>query len=302
VTYVTSTMRANLWWLPIPAGAPVDIAAARALTSSNQVIESMSVSRDRKWLIFDSTLHLNAEILRMPIGGGPTERLTTNAFEDFAPDLSPDGKTLAYQSWRNGTRDIYIQPIGSSVAQALTDTPGQESYPRWSPDGKAISFVDQTGFAKEVVHGKLFVIRQHPDGAWSVPALIFNGATTQGRWVRRPEGDRLAYASMGSVVLIDPDTQKFRVLYQPNGPDDPIAWSVVVSDDERTLYFKSGDTSGQTTIWSLPIEGGRPKLLVRFQDPNRQSIRPDFNAAAGRFFFTIEDRQADIWVATVARK
>jgi len=304
VTYVTSTMRANLWSMPIPATGPVDITGAQAITSSNQVVESVTVSPDRKWLIFDSTLHLNAEILRMPINGGTIERLTNNAFEEFAPDLSPDGKSLAYQSWRNGTRDIFVQSIdGSAPAQALTDTPGQESYPRWSPDGQAIAFVDQKGFAHEVVHGVLYVIRRRADGTWSGPIAVANGTTTQGRWIHRPEGDRLAYASMGAVVLVNPEKATgLRAIYVPNAPGDPIAWSVVVSDDDKMLYFKSGDSEGRTTLWSLSPDGGKPKLLVRFQDPNRQSIRPDFAAAAGRFFFTIEDRQADIWVATVTRK
>jgi hypothetical protein len=108
---------------------------------------------------------------------------------------------------------------------------------------------------------------------------------------------------MGAVVLVNPEKATgFRAIYVPNAPGDPIAWSVVVSDDDKTLYFKSGDAEGRTTIWSLSPDGGKPKLLVRFQDPNRQSIRPDFAAAVGRFFFTIEDRQADIWVATVTRK
>jgi hypothetical protein len=41
---------------------------------------------------------------------------------------------------------------------------------------------------------------------------------------------------------------------------------------------------------------------VRFLDPNKQSIRADFAVAAGRFYFTIEDRQADIWIADVGKR
>jgi hypothetical protein len=145
-------------------------------------------------------------------------------------------------------------------------------------------------------------MRRKPDGSWTDPVVIFNGTTTEGMWIRRPEGLRLAYASMGAVVLIDPDTKKFRALYNPNKEGDPIAWSIAVSDDAQTLYFKSADAEGLTTIWSLAADGGRPRLLVRFADPNRQSLRPDFGAGLGRFFFTIEDRQADIWIATVEKK
>jgi hypothetical protein len=34
----------------------------------------------------------------------------------------------------------------------------------------------------------------------------------------------------------------------------------------------------------------------------RPSIRPDFAVGAGQFFYTFEDRQADIWVADVTRR
>jgi hypothetical protein len=41
---------------------------------------------------------------------------------------------------------------------------------------------------------------------------------------------------------------------------------------------------------------------VRFDDLSRPSTRPDFAAGAGWFFFTLEERRSDIWVAEVARK
>ena len=304
LTYVTSAIRANIWSLPIPAGAPVDAASADAVTSSNQIVESITVSADGKWLMFDSTLHLNAEILRLPLDGGAAERLTTDPAEDFAPHLSPDGRTLAFHSWRTGSRDIYVQSLDAgAAAEPLTSTPAHESYPRWSPDGNAIAFVAQSGFRNEVVHGDLFVMRRERGGGWSQPALVTSGVATQGVWLRRAGGDRLAYARSGAIELISPDDGASQVIYAPAPKSsDPFAWSVVASGDGPTLYFKSGDSEGRTTIWALPIAGGTPRQLVRFADPNRQSIRPDFAVGSGKIFFTIEDRQADIWVAVVSAR
>jgi Tol biopolymer transport system component len=303
LAYVTSVMRANIWSMPIPAGGPVDISGAQAMTSSNQVVECIRVSADGKWLVFDTTLHLNAEIARMPIGGGPIDRLTTDPVDDFAPDLSPDGRTLAYHSWQTGTRDIFVLPLGGGAAQKLTDTPAQESYPRWSPDGQAIVFVAQEAFRREVVHGDMSIIRRQPDGRWSAPALLAKNVVTEGVWLRRAGVTRLAYAREGSIVFIAPDTGATETLYTPApGSADPNAWSVMASDDGSTLYFKSADADGRSTFWTIPATGGKPRLLVRFTDPNRQSIRPDFAVGAGRFFFTIEDRQADIWIADVSKR
>ena len=71
--------------------------------------------------------------------------------------------------------------------------------------------------------------------------------------------------------------------------------------DAGTVYFKSHDAEGRASFWAVPLVGGQPRLLVRFEDLSRVSIRPDFAAGAGNFFFTLEDRQADIWMADITR-
>jgi hypothetical protein len=47
----------------------------------------------------------------------------------------------------------------------------------------------------------------------------------------------------------------------------------------------------------VSAEGGRPRLLVRFTDPERQSSRRDFATDGSRLYFAIEDRQSDVFVA-----
>ena len=71
--------------------------------------------------------------------------------------------------------------------------------------------------------------------------------------------------------------------------------------DGATIYFKSHDTNGNASIWSIPSAGGKPRLLVRFIDPLRPSYRPQWALGAGRFFFPIQDRQSDVWVMEVAK-
>ena len=64
------------------------------------------------------------------------------------------------------------------------------------------------------------------------------------------------------------------------------------------FYFKSHDAEGRASLWSVTA-GGRPRLLVRFPDLNRPSNRPDFAADGKRFYFTLEDRESDVFVAEV---
>ena len=51
----------------------------------------------------------------------------------------------------------------------------------------------------------------------------------------------------------------------------------------------------------LVLVEGAGGLLVRFDDPSRPSDRPDFTSDGKRFYFTIDDRQSDVWIAALAR-
>jgi len=298
LTYVTYSARANIWSVPIPGGAAVDTSRAQSLTSSNQVVESIRMSPDRKSLLFDSTLHLNAEILRMSIEGGPVERLTTNPADDFAPDLSPNGRELTFHSWRSGSRDIYVKTLDGGDEQAVTSSPAQESYPRWSPDGTAVTYVNQEFYDENDAQGTVFLVRR-ANGKWGAPIKIRDRVSTMGAWM--PDGLRVVYAREGTIELIPVDGTAPRVVYAP-ASSALRARSVNLSEDGQTVYFKSLDPDGRSTIWSMPLTGGKPRPLVRFVDSARPSIRPDFAVGAGRVFFTLEDRQADIWVAEVSRR
>jgi Tol biopolymer transport system component len=292
LAYATYSARSNLWSLPIPARGPVDTSAARPLTSDTQIIEAVAVSRDGKWLLFDSNRFGNGDIFRMPVAGGPVERLTTDPVEEFAPELSPDGLTVAYHSFGSGTRDLFIRSIEGAAIQ-ITRSPNQESYPAWSPNGRSLAYYDQV--PESGATRGLFVMRRDGDG-WSTPIGIRTGTSYKAYWI---DDRTVVYPRGRSVEAVDVTTRATRVLYTASGADDPVASGVVPSHDGGVLYIKSHDHQQQASFWSLPIAGGRPTLLVRFTDPLRESTRRDFAVGAGQFFFTLEDRQADIWVAEV---
>jgi len=69
------------------------------------------------------------------------------------------------------------------------------------------------------------------------------------------------------------------------------------SPDGRAIYFKAVDRKGRASFWSLPTTGGRPRMLVRFDDPTKPSYHPAWVTDGRRFYFTINDRQSDIYVA-----
>jgi hypothetical protein len=65
------------------------------------------------------------------------------------------------------------------------------------------------------------------------------------------------------------------------------------------VYYLAVDPAERVTIWSVPAAGGTPRLLVRFDDPTRDWHRFGFKSRRGRFYFTVGDRQSDVWMADV---
>jgi Tol biopolymer transport system component len=298
LAYAVYAARANIWSLPIPTGAPVDIAAATPVTSGSQVIESMRISRDGRWLVYDSDLRGNADIYRVPVTGGQPEQLTSDPVDEFAPDLSPDGRLIAYHSWRSGTRDIEVKPLDGGPVVRVTDTPAQESYPVWSPDGRALAYFDQARPAT------LYLVRLGADGRWSPPTrhaspAINNDWSPDGRWIAYIQAE--VRAGTGPVMVVPVDRGGERRVFDPTATAPP-AIHTQWSPDGRTLYYKTHDAQGHASFWAVSAAGGRPRLLVRFDDPDRQSSRRDFATDGSRFYFAIEDRQSDVFVAEMIAK
>lgn len=105
------------------------------------------------------------------------------------------------------------------------------------------------------------------------------------------------------IELLAPGAGASRILYTAvDTLRDPVVGRVDFSRDEAGVYFKSHDVMGRASFWYEPLGGGRPTLLVRFDDFARQSFRSNFAVGAGRFFFTINDRQSDVWVADVSAR
>jgi Tol biopolymer transport system component len=285
----------NLWSLPIPArGERADPASARQLTFGNQVIEAIHVTPDGQWIVYDSDRPGNSEIYRMPIGGGEPERLTDHPGGNFGPEVSADGQWLAYFSWRTESRDIFVQPFDGGPAEQVTATDGHESYPKWLPDGSLL-FADQV-VENGTLRG-LFITKRGEDGRWRPPERLVQGAF--GADVL-PDG-RIIYNRSGDIEMVRPGEQPV-ALYRPREANTPFPGFLTVGEDGRTYYTKHFDAMGRAVLFSLPLRGGPPTMLARFDDLARPSNRFDFAVGGGRFFFTIEDRRSNVWIADIMER
>jgi Tol biopolymer transport system component len=300
VAYSVYRATANIWSVPFPRGGPITTAGATPVTSGNQIIEVVRMSRDRKWLIYDSNIRGNSDIWRISVTGGAPEQLTSEPFDEFAGDLSPDGSAIAYHSFRTpGLRQVEVKPLNGGPVERVTQDAIQESNPIWSPDGRSLVFFET------VPPYRVSVSRLSAAGAWSPARVLANGVGP--RWTL--DGREITY---GAVELVNgafaitmrampADSGPSRVVV-PWKPERGFAVGAEFSADGRYTFIKSHDPQGRASIWSFPLAGGEPRLLVSVPDPSRPSYRPPFATDEKRIFFPVEDRQSDLHVAEVVKK
>ena len=293
LAYSVYTSRANVWAIPIASGAPLSEDRAVQITTGNQTVESITTSADGRWLYFDSDRSGNSDLYRMPVAGGEPEQLTTDPADDFFPDLSPDGRWVSFHSLRNGTRDIFVMPADGGTPERITEDPGQERGALWSPDGRTLSYFLSGGGSRD----GLWVISRDATDRWGTPRRVWDVAAL-GHW--SSDGRMLLTVRGHAIWLVPVAGGSPRLVYQPGDtvtealPAGIALWSL----DGRSVYFKAADREGRASIWGVPITGGRPRLLVRFDNPAKPSYRQDLWHTDGRrFFFTINERQSDIYVA-----
>ena len=162
--------------------------------------------------------------------------------------------------------------------------------PRWSPDGKALAFDRQASSGD----ARLWIVRRGANGGWDKPqALPYRGLAALAAW--SPDGRSLSFSADSGIRVLDIATGRQRLV-----AGAPSAWSGW-SADGRTIYWAESRPQ-RFTISAVPSSGGTPRALVYADAPDRQLHRLGFAVSNGRFYFTLSDRTADVWVAETERK
>ena len=285
LAYSLFLSKANLWSLALPESGPVSPAEAKPVTTGAQSIEGVSITRDGKWIAFDSNRSGNQDIYRIPREGGQPEQLTTDPSDDFLPAWSRDGHSIAFHSFRNGNRDIYVMSADGTGQQQVTSDPAQERYPQWSPDGRSLTF-----FSDKTRRQEIYTVTRE-NGGWGQPRQLTSSEGAQvPRW--SPDGESIAYIDLvKGLSVISPTGRTLRHLVNVRPPFDPkfVAWS----GDSKTIYYKAGTLRG--SFWSVPASGGSPTQLVQFDDA-RNFARIEFDLLEKELFFTMTQRESDIWI------
>jgi serine/threonine-protein kinase len=289
LAYAVLQVSANVWAVDLPAAGSVSSAAARPVTTGNQAIEGMDVTRDGRWLAFDSDLQGNQDIYRMALLDGAPERLTTDPSDDFSPAWSADGRRIAFHSFRTGNRDVFVLDVDGGPAERATDWPSHERGPDWSPDGRLVLNSDRPGTSD------LYVMARDPAGVWRESRRLETDGGAEPRW--SPDGRWIAYLRAGSVMLMPAEGGAARTLVRADSAAGGTrAWAARWSPDSRSVFYQAFDAARRSSIWAVPVAGGPPRVVVRFDDPNVQSFRNVFATDGRRVYFTVGRHESDLWL------
>jgi Tol biopolymer transport system component len=292
---------ANVWSAPISGDA--ENPRLRQVTTGNQTIESATVSSDGRWIAFDSNINGNQDIFKMPLSGGEPQQLTHNGRDNFSASWSPDGKQLAFHSVVNGNRDVFVMDAAGGNVKPVATTPAQEASPVWRPDGKGLVYLVYPDTILEVVRDPAM-----PNG-WGRPRLLgrsnASGAfSPDGKQVvvSASEGEMCTGCAEGEYVL-SADWAHHELLRLPQLDRFVVSGGpAVFSPDGRHVYVWIREKGGASSIWQLPLNGDAEKRVFRLTDPSKQFYRPSLATDGADLYFTLGDRQSDIWTMELKKQ
>ena len=294
IAYAVFAERSNVWSVPVPAHPPVGLADAVPVTSGNQIVESFDFSPDGRWLAYDSDRSGIAQIYRVPLSGGEPEQLTTDSSAHFWPRWTPDGREISYHAFREGGRRLFIMAADGSGQTPIPAGNGDDRGAEWSRDGGGLYYLHNY----DAPDAQVRFIGREASGAWRKPETLLR--TDALPIMPSPDGRRLAFSTDKGLLVTGLRADSARVLFPVNYRarvfrPTYVAWSA----DGRSLYCLTLDSLDRAGVWDIDPATGAQKLLVRLDDAAREWHRYGFAAFGGSLYFTLGDRQSDLWTAVV---
>jgi serine/threonine-protein kinase len=302
LAYSAFTEASNVWSIPVPGSGAVSVSQAQPVTVGNQTIENVGVSTDGRWIAFSSDRSGTFQLYRQRVGdeGAQPRQVTADTADSFWAAWSPDDHQIAFHRFQGERRKVLVIAAEGGVPVQITDGSEDERSPEWSPDGRRLLLL-----ANWATRPALHITSVSSDGHWSapreLPVVIGSDTLTAGLAAWSPDGRSLACGcGSGGLIIVPVEGGSARRL---PSPFSSAGWAFPQwSEDGRTVYHLVEDSGRVAAVIAVPVFGGAARIVLRFDDPTRPWHRYGFRARAGRFYFTLGDRQSDIWVAEVGQQ
>lgn len=206
-------------------------------------------------IVFSAWIGNVGDIWIMNADGSGQRRLTTTAasYASWEPLVAPDGRSIVFVSDRAGKSHLWLMDIDGGSLKQLTSGDKYERDPSFSPDGRSVFYSSYDG-----EHLELY--RLSIDGG--APVRLTEGFLADTPNIS-PDGKTIAayYRESGGsplkiAVLPIEGGKPNKILDAPQNPTN-IKWA---PDGHSIIY---GDTQkGVTNIWSLTVNGGKPRQLT----------------------------------------
>jgi len=287
LAYSVMNSRSNIVSAPITRGVTA-VAALRQVTDENQTIETVDVTEDGTWLVFESNRGGagKAHIYKMPVRGGETVQLTNDPMEDFAPKWSPDGSHIAFmrrEPSKDGLRDVYVMNADGGERIRITADTLDDSYPNWSPGGRGLHF-------SQIPTGQMFTTLGD-DGRWSIPKRD----SVRGRWTK---DGRYRVALQHGDLFVQPERGTPRRIASRQELGGTVV-AAATGPDPTVVYARVIDSAGVHSFHAVPVSGGSPRLILRLDGPTRRMARVLFSTDGRHLYFTLTHAESDIWMVSL---
>jgi len=261
--------------------------SAVPIAETSNLIAALDVSRDGRWLVYQTSLP-QEDLFIVHADGTGLRQLTNDKFKDRQPRFSPDGTRIAFYSNRGGKYEIWTLRVdGSQLERAAVIPDRQAFHPIWSPDGRWLAcdldeneaLIDLTrplaerrplllptagrgmGFSASSwsADGRWLAGALHqPDGRQEPGVVLYSVAgrnyvriTERGQsatWLS--DSRRLLYWDSGNLLLLDTLSRVSReVLTTPSGSDYE---DLALGPDDDILYLARNTEEG--AIWLLTMQ------------------------------------------------
>jgi Tol biopolymer transport system component len=285
----------QIWQLAYPGGG------ARKLTNDLTDYMSVSLTSDGKTLVATKS-ELLSNIWVAPGNDAARARQITNGRENGDSGLvwTPDGRII-YTSLSSGYADIWITNADGGAPKQLTFGTDANNFPSVSPDGRYIVFetnrsigwsiwrmnMDGSGLKELVRNIDQFSLPQVSSDSQWVFYTARDSSSKKVTWRVAIDGgtpEQLTQRDMLSSAILSPDGKLLDYYYRenPDGPPkieivptsggEPVqtldlpkdGYDVRWSPDGRSLFYLK-DANNSTNLWSLPLDGGKPRQLTDWQ-------------------------------------